>query len=319
MIDTETQKRKPIRILVVDDDRAIREVFEENLSALGYLIEKASNAEEALQKIETAGKFHILVTDLYMPGMDGIELMTKAKEIDKYLETIVITGYRSVETAVEAMRKGAFDYIDKPFHMEYIKMVIAKTVERSQLKQEARKAKFYRYKSNLDGLTQLYNHRAFFQLLKRELARSKRYNHPLSLLFIDVDHFKEYNDTFGHQAGDKALVKLSHLIKKGSRQLDTVARYGGEEFAVIIPETTKGQAVTMAERLRRKVEEAHFEGKNGHLDRKITISLGLSGFPEDGDTEGLLVERADQALYCSKKSGRNTLSLYSATEPYVNR
>lgn len=315
MFDKERQKRRPLHILVVDDDRVVLEVLRDVLSNWGYQVETAASGEEALGKIRSPGKFNILITDIYMPGMDGMKLLSKAKEIDKYLEVIVITGHGSVETAVEAMRKGAFDYIHKPLHMDHMKLVVAKTVERSRLRREAQKAKFYRYKSSLDALTQLYNHSAFFQLLQRELSRSKRYNRPLTLLFIDVDHFKDYNDTFGHQAGDIALVKVSLILKKSSRQIDLVARYGGEEFAVIAPETSKDQAILMAERLRSQVEQAFFADEDGHLNKKITISLGLSGFPEDGDTARLLVKRADEALYSSKSRGRNRFSFYDHNNP----
>jgi len=153
-----------------------------------------------------------------------------------------------------------------------------------------------------DGLTDLYDHKYLMLRLEEEVDRSKRYARPVSLLMIDIDHFKGYNDTFGHPAGDGILVGLADIFKRCARKVDTVARYGGEEFAIILPETNKEGANILAERLRRQVETASFEG-----NINITISIGLSFFDgkDTSFTKENFIKDADEALYRAKSRGRN--------------
>lgn len=156
-----------------------------------------------------------------------------------------------------------------------------------------------------DGLTGLYNHRHFQHRLNEELARAQRYKHSLSLMFIDVDYFKEYNDINGHIKGNNVLRTIGHLIKSSQRQSDFAARWGGEEFAVIMPETSKEQALNLAERLRLKVQETPFENEEKQPLGKVTVSLGVASFPVDALTCDELCLAADKALYKAKSSGRN--------------
>ena len=156
-----------------------------------------------------------------------------------------------------------------------------------------------------DGLTKLKNHRAFKEKLDEELARTMRYGQPLSLLLLDVDSFKQYNDSFGHPAGDDVLVNLARLLEENSRDADFSARYGGEEFAVLLPNTDKHWSLTMAERLRSAIEN----GAWSH--RPITASFGASTFDEStqhNDVGSALIKAADKALYHSKRSGRNCVT-----------
>lgn len=155
-----------------------------------------------------------------------------------------------------------------------------------------------------DGLTGLYDHKYLMLKLEEDIERSKRYLRPLSLLMIDIDHFKKYNDAFGHPAGDRVLIELARVFRQFSRRVDTIARYGGEEFVMILPETKKEGAIVLAERLRKHVEKMKFgEGEN----RDITISIGVSFF--DGFntefTKGDFVDMVDEALYKAKSRGRN--------------
>jgi diguanylate cyclase (GGDEF)-like protein len=156
-----------------------------------------------------------------------------------------------------------------------------------------------------DGLTGLFNHKRFHEGLAAELGRATRYRHPLSLVLIDIDHFKSFNDAHGHQAGDALLRNLAALFKAAARQYDLVARYGGDEFAFLLPQTDKHQAVLLAERLCRLVERQRWEGEELIPGGKLTLSLGVASFPEDAEQASDLVERSDQALYRAKKRGRN--------------
>lgn len=155
-----------------------------------------------------------------------------------------------------------------------------------------------------DGLTGLYNHREFYQRLEAEMERAKRYRDPLSLLMMDIDHFKAFNDTYGHQAGDSVLRALSALIRKEIRSVDHVARYGGEEFAVILPQTPSADAFAMAERLRNSIVTQAIN-INKEQVVNVTVSVGVAAFPEDAKSRDDLIAAADQALYTAKHAGRN--------------
>jgi diguanylate cyclase (GGDEF)-like protein len=153
-----------------------------------------------------------------------------------------------------------------------------------------------------DGLTHLYNHRFLQERLIQEIERYKRHGRFFSLIILDIDHFKRYNDTFGHPEGDRLLIALAGILRNSVRQVDFVARYGGEEFAIVLPECPKDKAVQVAERVRRNVEDF----QNAHQDHyNLTISAGVSSFPADGDDKEQIFEQADQALYRAKAGGRN--------------
>jgi len=170
-----------------------------------------------------------------------------------------------------------------------------------------------------DGLTNLYNHRYFQERTEEEVSRANRYNLVLSLVFFDLDYFKNYNDTNGHINGDQALIKVAEILRNSMRKSDVVARvrktdivarYGGEEFVVLLPETSKDGAKVMAERLRKVIESQEFTGEDKLPGGKLTISAGIASFPDDASTRTELIEKADQACYHAKASGRNTVCLY---------
>jgi len=154
-----------------------------------------------------------------------------------------------------------------------------------------------------DPLTNIYNRRKFSELLDQEIERVERYNRSLAVILLDIDHFKRINDTFGHDAGDSVLKKISRLIRENIRSVDTLARYGGEEFVIILPETTLKKAMTVAERIRRVIERKSFDTV-GH----ITISAGVSIF-EESDNKQSIVKKADRGLYIAKSEGRNRVSI----------
>lgn len=160
-----------------------------------------------------------------------------------------------------------------------------------------------------DGLTKLYLHRYFQQRLDQEITRSKRYGYHFSLIMLDIDHFKKFNDNYGHQNGDRALKAVSRLLMQSVREVDIPARYGGEEFAVICPEKHVGDALIPAERIRQTIESFEFFIREERVP--ITISLGISGWPDDATEKTWLIEKADKALYHSKEKGRNCVTMYS--------
>ncbi|OGF45410.1 MAG: hypothetical protein A2231_01010 [Candidatus Firestonebacteria bacterium RIFOXYA2_FULL_40_8] len=182
---------------------------------------------------------------------------------------------------------------------------VAMTIENAKLYEKVE------YLAIIDGLTNVYNHRYFMENLKAEIERMSRYEKEgmLSVIMIDVDHFKHYNDTNGHMSGDAVLIEVGQILKNLTRKVDMVARYGGEEFVIMLPATQKEGAKILAERIRIAIEDYPFEFKARQPNGKLTISLGVSTYPEDGVTEEALIDTADRGLYMSKTSGRNKVSV----------
>ncbi|MFH0790825.1 MAG: diguanylate cyclase [Candidatus Omnitrophota bacterium] len=292
------------KILVVDDEEIMRDALFDVLSDVGYKVFTAPNAAEALEILKKE-PFDIIVTDIKMPGMDGIGFMEEIKKISLKIDIIVMTGYASIESAVAAMKLGAIDYITKPVNIDHIRIVVDKVIKERILEQRASETEFYKKLSQLDGLTGIFNHRFFQELLQKEIARAKRYNRSLALVILDVDNFKVYNDKNGHPLGDLALKKLAWVIKNSLRESDFEARYGGEEFVVILPDTSLSGAVVAAERLRILVERTQFEKEEVLPNKKFTISIGVAAYPQNADSRETLIERTDQALYQAKGEGRN--------------
>ncbi|HTL70941.1 MAG TPA: diguanylate cyclase [Candidatus Eisenbacteria bacterium] len=166
-----------------------------------------------------------------------------------------------------------------------------------------------------DSLTKLWNHGHFQKLLQDAIKEARAQKQPLSLIVFDVDDFKKFNDSFGHQAGDKALEDLSQIGKTVMRRMDHLARYGGEEFAAVLPGTSKEEALKMAERLREAIEKETGSAWSGGPKRKITVSLGVAAFPEDADEKEKLIYCADAALYEAKRSGKNRVRAYRRPAP----
>jgi diguanylate cyclase (GGDEF)-like protein len=158
-----------------------------------------------------------------------------------------------------------------------------------------------------DGLTELYNHRYFQEQLKIQVSHSSRYNTPLSLIIIDIDFFKNFNDSFGHQSGDAVLRQVAFVLKKNVRAADIVCRYGGEEMSIILPNTTYDEAVNIAQKLCTFVSSKKFKLSNGR-ESNVTISLGVSSFGEDGSSPSEIIESADKRLYHAKENGRNRVN-----------
>jgi len=166
------------------------------------------------------------------------------------------------------------------------------------------------HETEIDELTQLYNYRYFKKALELEVLRSQRYHSPLSLVLFDADDFKCYNDTNGHMAGNRALKKLAAIVKRTVREVDVVARFGGEEFAVLLPETNKQGAFTIADRIRQGVLRARFANGKTQPGKHFTVSGGVATLHVDADDCNSLINRADQALYQAKGRGKNQVSLY---------
>lgn len=301
------------KILVVDDEEVLRKMLMDLFQEEGFSVEIASGGFEAIGKINSE-HFDLIITDIMMPEVDGMQVLKKAKETDPNSDVIVMTGYASVETAVKSMRLGAVDYITKPFNIEHVKIIVNRSIDRRVLKRKAEEGEFYKELSKIDGLTEVYNHRSFHQILEAEVNRAIRYNRNISLMMLDVDNFKIYNDSNGHPAGDIILKQLAWIFAKNCRECDHIARYGGDEFAIILPETSKEDAAHIGRRLRQIIEDSKFEKEEVFPGGSLTISVGLASFPNDAIGKNDLIEKADAVLYQAKAQGRNQLVIYSAPQ-----
>lgn len=292
-------------ILVVDDDEAIKNSVEEFLIIQNYKVKSAANAQHALEILQI---FHadIVITDITMQGMDGLELTKKIKS--KYhADVMVMTGYSAEYSYEEAVKAGASDFIFKPFKFEELELRISRVLRESEIKQErVNLLKKLEKLAITDALTKLYNSRHFFSEIKTEIMRNKRYSHDLSLLILDIDFFKKYNDNWGHVEGDKVLMEIGKTIKSCMRSMDTAYRYGGEEFAIILPETGIEEACVVGMRIKDTISDLIFEPESGEK-QSIKISIGATELIDSEDYK-TFIKRADKALYKSKDTGRDKLS-----------
>jgi diguanylate cyclase (GGDEF)-like protein len=446
------------RILVVDDDRLIREMTRDALTEEGFLVDTASSGGDALESIEKHGPYAVVITDLSMPEMDGLELMEKVKRAQPRTDVIILTGYASLESALQAMRLGAADYLRKPVEGPEIVYGVKRTILRRRLLSEnlalrsslqafessrvltscleagdivpltldilglllqrgqavgrlvegecsedsiclrgfsdelgrrvrdqiaegklfepssvgatstnagpenhevlqrlevddellvlpirvenrpmgaiwifaegrpfqeeeiqraelvvaqsalalvnAEKLLQAREKAFIDDVTDLYNARYLQSALDREVSRAQRYGLEVSVVFLDLDHFKQVNDHHGHLVGSRVLREFGHVLQKCVRSIDTVGRYGGDEFTILLVDTGMAEAMRVAERVRGMVAEKSFQQEQG-LNLRITVSLGVAAYPAHGSTWSSLVDRSDKAMYLAKFLGRD--------------
>lgn len=285
-------------ILVIEDEKESSETLGSVLYAAGHNVSIVPSAKEGLKVLKDI-RCAVVIMELRMPDMSGPELVRSIRDLDPKTCVIVITPYLFINSAIEVMEDGAFGYITKPFNPSEIRIVVEHAVERYFLMDEANKKSYYYDLSILDGLTGVYNHRYLHEVLDREILRSRRYPQHLSLVMVDVDNFKKYNDTNGHLAGDELLRGLTNLLVRSIRSLDMVFRYGGEEFIVMMIETDKKGANLAAERILNLVR----------LSLPTTISMGISDYPADATEKDVLIDKADKALYQAKTTGKNKICL----------
>lgn len=292
-------------ILIVDDDDAILDSMNEFMKESGYNTLAASSAEKALELMQS-NNVNVVVTDISLPEKDGLELTGIIRK-DYDADVIVMTGYGAENSYEKAINIGASDFIFKPFRYPELLLRLKRVLRERHFNQERKEMlKKLEKLAITDGLTKLYNSRHFYNQLEVEIDRCSRYGHALALLLLDIDHFKIYNDSYGHLEGDKVLFKLGKVINSCLRTMDSAYRYGGEEFTVILPETSGVEAKNVAQRIRLAVASEKFYPEPGQL-YKITISIGVTEYFHN-EPPSSLVRRADKAMYLSKDSGRNRLS-----------
>ncbi|MFH1094452.1 MAG: diguanylate cyclase [Candidatus Omnitrophota bacterium] len=295
------------KILIVNGDKYIRQTLEEFLQK-DFDVFTSPTFKEALQLYKDES-FRTVVTELDTEETKGIEVITKFQTVKSDIPIIVVTTHNSVPMAVEAMKAGAYDYITRPFNTDELKLVIMHALERKKLQEEVKEKNIYQEMAITDSLTGIYNRRYFDELLLREEARARRYPQKFSLLMMDIDDFKKFNDTYGHPSGDNILKSIGQILLRRIRNTDFVARYGGEEFSIIAPHTDKKNASVFAARIMDFVAKEEFI-LDDSTKARITISIGVANFNDDAQTKEELIKKADNALYQAKKIGKNRVCLF---------
>jgi len=310
----ENSKEKKNKVLIIDDNKVTQQLAIALLDKKNYTVLSAENGMQGIGMAKTHEP-QVILLDVMMPEMDGYEVcnLLKSNDKTKNIPIIMVTGKAESMDKINAFELGAADYVTKPFDYAELQARITTQIKMKNLWDEVQdKNKQLQEIVKTDWLTNLYNHRHFHERIFEEFNRAKRYKLPLSCTFIDIDYFKNVNDTHGHQAGDEVLKSISNLFRESIRDVDFAARYGGEEFALVFPHTVLGVAENICERLRKKIESEVFIFNE--IKIKITISLGVSGTLENKTTTyDELIRFADDALYAAKNEGKNRVKIYKRT------
>jgi len=293
-------KTREFNILIVEDNDKTFQAINESLAVNPeYKLHRVTCGQEAIN-LAKEGYFVAIVTEMQIGDMNGLELVRRLKKIDQRINIIGLTVYAFANLGVEAMKEGLYAYLMKPLNPEELNLVLRRAIENTFLLIQAGQRKYYQDIATMDGLTGVYNHRHFHEMLDWNISHLNRSPQAFSIFIIDLDDFKKYNDTKGHVEGDKLLHNFAQLLVSSTRDNDMVFRYGGEEFAVILSQTDQFSAQKVGERLLGIVR--------GRLP--ITMSMGLATFPLNAQIKSELVIRADKALYRAKKTGKNRLCVY---------
>lgn len=296
------------KVLIIDDSENVRAQIARQLqnAALFDRIYQAGDGIEAL-KLLLETPVDLILCDLEMPRIDGFKLlgMISARKELRDIPVIMLTGHGDSELKVKLLGQGASDYVTKPFDAAELIARVKVHLKIKNLQDELKKSnERLKQLSDTDPLTHIYNRRYMINMLEKEMQRAERKGTHLSLVMIDLDHFKHVNDKYGHQGGDQVLAALAELSQSGLRSYDFIARYGGEEFVMTLPETTHEDALMIAERLRLRIQLHSYTGSLKGLS--TTASMGVATYPTNFITSlSDLIREADDAMYRAKAAGRN--------------
>ncbi|MBU1238793.1 diguanylate cyclase [Myxococcota bacterium] len=356
---TEFSLPEPLPILMVVDDEALLRAAVSRATRRDYDVVEAASAIEALEHLRNGIIPRILLVDMFMPQMNGIDFFVESMSLCPGAKRILMTGMADLDIVIDAINSGHVHYfIKKPFSLKELSTILDqmnkldnlekknellylelkysnksllkankeleehKELLRQSLDERSRELLLLvreleganaelRRRAIRDGLTGLYNHVNIKQRLEEEIARSRRYESPLSVLFMDIDHFKLYNDRLGHEVGDTVLCAVATFLLNGSehvspsRKSDIIGRYGGEEFVMILPETAMEGAYIRAERLRTGIMHINVPGASEQPLGFLSVSIGVASYPDNGTTMQEMLKSADDALYEAKDGGRN--------------
>ena len=292
-------------IILVEDDANVSHMLSRQLERAGYSVRSASTIATARQLVQNP--WDLVILDRNLPDGDGVDLCRELRSADPHAYIVMLTANSSDAAKLEGFACGADDYITKPAQIEELIARIRAGLRIVNLQKQLLEL------SQTDPLTALKNRRAFDDRLDDAFEHARRYERPLSLAIVDVDHFKSINDANGHDAGDAVLRGVAHLVATGTRQTDFAARVGGEEFAILLPETPLFEALQFGEKLRSAIAAAPIHG------HQVTVSVGIANIPHSSvPGKGELFRAADQALYRAKTRGRNRVEIERRRECRAN-
>jgi len=300
-----------MRVLIAEDDAVSRRVLEVRLAKWGYDVVTVENGSRAAEALAAKDAPRLAILDWMMPGMDGIEVLREVRAAGRqsYVYVILLTARGRREDVVAGLEEGADDYVVKPFNANELEARLRAGRRIVELHAELTEARDgLRYQATHDPLTGLWNRGEGTATLERELERMRREGHSLAVAMIDLDHFKSINDTHGHAVGDSVLKEAAARMRGSVRPYDVVCRYGGEEFFVILPNNTRDQAMSLAERIRLRLREAPAETEAGDVFVTASIGVAIGGAGDEIDIDGLFAA-ADAALYRAKQCGRDQVQI----------
>ena len=309
-------QRKRYRVLMVEDSRLSLEVYAQRLERRGYVVQAATSAEEARQRLDEAQP-DIVLLDVFMPKVSGFDFLRELRASPRTSTTpvILISALSDTKHIVEGLELGANDYVTKPIVMPILTARMEALLRATELVRKLEvQTELLSKLAAFDDLTGAYNRRSMFHHLEAELSRCRRYGRSVSVLMMDIDHFKRVNDSHGHLVGDQALRWVVSVMQAELRAMDLICRYGGEEFCAILPETNHSGATRAAERLRSAVERGKFEHES--LKLSLTVSVGGAAWSNAAGKEVPdLLARADESLLEAKRAGRNAVRIAPETQP----
>ena len=302
-------------VLIADDDPVSRRLLQVSLGNAGYRVVLAADGAEAIRRWNEPDCPRLAVLDWMMPVVDGVEVCRTIRRSarEPYVYIVLLTAKGHQTEIIEGLEAGADDYITKPFDLQELKARLRAGKRILELQEQLVTAREQlRIQATHDSLTGLFNRMAILEALDREVTRSNREKKPLAVIMADLDHFKEINDTHGHQAGDIVLRETARRMSASLRAYESVGRYGGEEFLVVVPGSDLDAAVELAERLRQGVSAEAVCVAGATIS--TTVSLGLAVSTADVSRPDQLLHQADEALYAAKRAGRNRIEVASRRE-----
>lgn len=299
--------RQQFPVLVIDDDWFFRELMTRQLQGAGFEVEYAANVAAA-QLLLAHQDFRLIVCDYRMPEISGIDFCKQLRETEShYHYLLLITGDATADNVVEGLQSGADDYLNKSFHkaelLARVDCGVRILLAQQQLERQQRELL---YRVQHDTLTGLYNRTYLNEVVPKLLAEARRYQYSVSVLLVDLDHFKQVNDQCGHDRGDEVLRIAAHAMLTTLRETDLAVRFGGEEFLLLLPHTRQMQAATVAEKLRHYL--AQLPSLQLSAQYRVTASIGVTQW-QAGESFDACIKRADGLMYQSKAAGRNRLTV----------
>lgn len=296
-----------MKVLIADDDPVSLLFLQDALEESGYEVLAATDGENAYDILSGDDAPMLAIIDWMMPEMDGVSVCRKLRETvkDRYIYLIILTSRRETEFVVEAINAGADDFISKPYSVEELQARLRTGRRISQLEQDLR------LKATHDSLTGLYNRGTIMDILRNAMARHKRNSYPVSIIFADLDHFKQTNDRYGHQTGDDVLREVAARVKRVLRPYDSFGRYGGEELLIVLPECGDSGALAVAERVRAEIADHPVKSNGSEIKASLSLGVATADRMKPLQFEEL-ISRADRALYQAKDKGRNCVMFATA-------